>query len=274
MSSKDVVISNLTFLNSPAWNIHPVYCSNILVQNITAYSPPESPYTSGIVPDSSEHVCIGNSDISTGYDAIALKSGWDEYGIAYGKPSTNVHIREVRLQSSSGSALAFGSEMSGGISDILVENINLHDSSIGIELKTSRGRGGYIKDILISGVILENVELALRATGQCESHPDDKFDPNALPVVKDITFKDITGQNINTAGNFVGILESPFTSICLSNVSFSITSQTSTSWVCSDVSGFSENVYPEPCLELQKPFSNSSSSCSFLLHPNSRITAL
>ncbi|KAA8549125.1 hypothetical protein F0562_000809 [Nyssa sinensis] len=98
IGAKDVVISNLTFLNSPAWNIHPVYCSNVLVQNIIAYSPPKSPYTSGIVPDSSEHVCIENSNISVGYDAIVLKSGWDEYGIAYGKPTTNVHIREVRLQ--------------------------------------------------------------------------------------------------------------------------------------------------------------------------------
>lgn len=78
VSSKDIVISNITFLNSPAWTIHPVYCryyfilllvyqnneikydltcsflcllySNVLVQNITALSPSESPYTSGIVP--------------------------------------------------------------------------------------------------------------------------------------------------------------------------------------------------------------------------------
>ncbi|KAI3787497.1 hypothetical protein L1987_42008 [Smallanthus sonchifolius] len=52
INSKDIVISNITFLNSPAWTIHPVYCSNVLVQNITVLSPAESPYTSGIVPDS------------------------------------------------------------------------------------------------------------------------------------------------------------------------------------------------------------------------------
>ena len=82
ISSNDIIISNLTFLNSPAWNIHPVYCrysfhvpqlhfritsvvfdlitsctsflwkqcSNVWVQNITAYAPPESPRTSGVVP--------------------------------------------------------------------------------------------------------------------------------------------------------------------------------------------------------------------------------
>ncbi|KAL2535268.1 Pectin lyase-like superfamily protein [Forsythia ovata] len=255
ISSNNIVISNLTFLNPPAWNIRPAYCSKVLIQNITVYAPPDSPYTSGIVPDSSEHVCIENSNISLGYDSVVLKSGWDEYGIAYGKPTTNVHIRGLRLQSYSGSGMAFGSEMSGGISSILVENLHVLDSPIGIELKTARGRGGYIKGINISDVFMENVQQGIKATGQWESHPDDKFDPSALPVVSEITFTDITGINITTAGYFSGIKESPFTSICLSNVSLSVTSDPSTSWVCSDVSGSSKNVSPKPCPELQSSVS-------------------
>ncbi|XP_059659582.1 probable polygalacturonase [Cornus florida] len=274
IGSNDVVISNLTFLNSPFYNIHPVYCSNVLVQNLTVHSPPESPFTSGIVPDSSEHVCIENSNISMGYDAIVLKSGWDEYGIAYGKPTAYVHIRDVCLQSSSGSGLAFGSEMSGGISNILAERLHIHDSYTGIGLRTSRGRGGYIKYVIISYVEMANVQLAIEATGEFESHPDDKYDPSALPIVTDITFKSMVGTNITTAGVFSGIYESPFTSICLSNISLSITSGPSTSWVCSNVSGFSEAVSPEPCPDLQSSFSNSSTGCFFLLYPNSLVAIL
>lgn len=52
LASTNVVVSNLTFLNAPAYNIHPVYCSNVRVQNISVYAPPESPYTVGIVPGS------------------------------------------------------------------------------------------------------------------------------------------------------------------------------------------------------------------------------
>ncbi|KAK9281978.1 hypothetical protein L1049_004888 [Liquidambar formosana] len=274
IDSDDIIISNLTFLNSPAWNIHPVYCSNVQVQNITAHAPPESPYTSGVVPDSCEYVCIENSNISMGHDAIVLKSGWDEYGIAYGKPTTNVHINGVHLQSSSGSGLAFGSEMSGGISNVLVEHLHLHDSFTGITLKTTRGRGGYIKDIMVSDVEMENVYLAIGATGQCGIHPDDKFDPNALPVVNGITFRNMVGENITIAGNFDGILESPFTSICLTNISLSISAEPSTSWVCSNVSGFSDDVSPEPCPNLEIPFLNSSSSCFSLFHTNSRAAVL
>ncbi|XP_044503080.1 probable polygalacturonase [Mangifera indica] len=259
--SNDVTISNLTFLNSPAWNIHPVYCSNVQVQNITAYAPPESPFTCGVVPDSSEHVCIEKSNISMSYDAISLKSGWDEYGISYGKATTKVHIREVQLQSSSGSSLAFGSQMSGGISEILAENIHSRNSLIGINLKTNRGRGGYMKAIVVSDVEMENVQMALRVTGDFGLHPDDKFDPKALPVVNGITFKNMVGANIGVAGNFTGIDESPFTSICLSNITLSITSKSSAAWYCSNVIVSSKAVSPEPCSNLQASFSNSSSPC-------------
>ncbi|CAI9105380.1 OLC1v1004290C2 [Oldenlandia corymbosa var. corymbosa] len=265
LGSTDVVISNLTFLNAPSWNIRPAYCSNVLVQNITVYAPPESPYTSGIVPDSSEHVCIESSNISMGFDAIALKSGWDEYGISYGKPTRNVHVRRLNLQSSEGAGLAFGSEMSGGISDVLVEHLYVHDSLAGIELKTAKGRGGYLKDILISDVEMDSVQIGINVTGQCDSHPDDKYDPSALPVVGGIAFKDIVGTNVTIAGSFTGIPESPFAPFCLSNISFSVTSDPSTSWICSDISGSSVDVSPEPCSDLQKS-SPSPTSCFFQLN--------
>ncbi|CAN4091380.1 unnamed protein product [Withania somnifera] len=272
VSSRNIVISNLTLLNAPGWNIRPAYCSDVVIQNLTVYSPQDSPLTNGVVPDSSEHVCIENSNISLGYDAIVLKSGWDEYGISYGKPTSNVHIRRVRLQSAAGAAVAFGSEMSGGISNVLVEHSSLHDSLFGIELKTARGRGGYIKDILIRNVVMENVRVGIKATGYYESHPDEKYNPSSLPTVSGITFEDIIGMNVSIAGNFTGLSESPFTSICLSNISFSISSKPSTPWLCSDISGSSENVLPEPCPELQGSFS--SSSCFPFPRPYTEVAVL
>ncbi|KDP27854.1 hypothetical protein JCGZ_18934 [Jatropha curcas] len=265
IESERVVVSNLTFLNAPAYNIHPVYCSNVLVQNMSISAPPESPYTIGIVPDSSNNVCIEDSIIEMGYDAISLKSGWDEYGIAYDRATSDVHIRRVHLQSSSGSSIAFGSEMSGGISNVHVEKVHLYNSFSGIEFRTTKGRGGYIKRIFISDIELENINLAFGAFGDHGLHPDDKFDPNALPVIDQITFRDVTGTNITTAGNFTGIQESPFTSICLFNVSLTV-SASSNSWVCSNIVGFSESVFPEPCPQLTNPFSNFSSACYSLLN--------
>ncbi|KAF7837776.1 putative polygalacturonase isoform X2 [Senna tora] len=274
VASNYVVVSNLSFLNAPAYTIHPVYCSNVNIQNISISAPPESPYTVGIVPDSSDGVCIEDCIISMGYDAIALKSGWDEYGIAYGRPTKNVHIRRVYLRASSGSTLAFGSDMSGGISNVLVEHLNLHNSLSGIEFRTTRGRGGYIKEIVISDVKMENVYTAFAAIGHCGSHPDDKFDPNALPLLDHITMVDVIGRNITIAGSFYGIPESPFTNICLSNITLSINPVPSSSWDCSNVSGFSHSVLPMPCPDLLKPLNSSSSSCSPLLRINGETAVL
>ncbi|XP_027365890.1 probable polygalacturonase [Abrus precatorius] len=268
ISSDNIIISNLTFLNSPAWGIHPVYCSKVHIQNITVHAPAESPYTSGVVPDSSEYVCIENSNISSGHDAIVLKSGWDQYGVSFGKPTSTVHIRGVQLQSSSGAGLAFGSEMSGGISDIIAEKLHIINSTIGIQLKTTKGRGGYMKGIVISDAKLENTFLGISMTGYYGSHPDDQYDPSAVPAVGNITFQNVIGANITIAGNFSGIVDSPFTPICLSNVTFSASSESSPSWFCSNVMGISEEVFPEPCPDLQNIYSNFSSCFSFP-HPSS-----
>ncbi|KAL5996259.1 hypothetical protein ACLOJK_026333 [Asimina triloba] len=262
-NSTDVVISNLTLLNSPAWNIHPVYCSNVQVVNISISAASDSPYTDGIVPDSCSDVCIKDSYISVGHDAISLKSGWDELGIAFARPTSNVHMVNVYLHAPSGSALAFGSEMSGGISDIRVEDLNIRDSLIGIQVKTTQGRGGYIKDIAISDVEMADVQVAMALNGHIGGHPDDHFDLDAYPNISGITIKNVIGTNVSIAGNITGIDQAPFTAICLSNVSLSVASESSASWTCSYVSGFSQLVFPEPCSSLQ--ILDSSSICfSFL----------
>ncbi|URE02126.1 Glycosyl hydrolases family 28 [Musa troglodytarum] len=250
VSSSDIVVSNLTFLNPPAWSIHPVYSSNVTIQNIIIHASSDSPYTDGIVPDSCSNFHIEDCSISVGHDAIVLKSGWDNYGIAFGKPSSNIQINNVHLQSSLGSALAFGSEMSGGISDVSVEHLYVRNSHTGINFKTTRGRGGYIEDIVISDVKMENVHEAIRFTGYCGAHPDDQYDPDVVPVVKRVTIKDVIGSNISIAGVFSGIDHDPFTAICLANISLPITSDLSDPWTCSNVAGFSDSVFPQPCLDL------------------------
>ncbi|RRT80870.1 hypothetical protein B296_00023071 [Ensete ventricosum] len=115
---------------------------------------------------SSSNVCIEDCYISTGDDLIVIKSGWDEYGISYAHPSSNISVRRIVGEAKSGAGIAFGSEMSGGISDVEVEDISLFNSLYGIRIKTSPGRGGYVQRIHISNVVLNNVNIAIGITGQ------------------------------------------------------------------------------------------------------------
>eukprot|EP00268_Persea_americana_P035248 TRINITY_DN347_c0_g2_i3.p1 TRINITY_DN347_c0_g2~~TRINITY_DN347_c0_g2_i3.p1 ORF type:complete len:291 (-),score=51.07 TRINITY_DN347_c0_g2_i3:268-1140(-) len=258
MQSTGVVISSITFLNSPFWTVHPVYCSHVYIHNITILAPLDSPNTDGVDPDSSNDVCIEDCYISTGDDLISIKSGWDEYGISYARPSTNIIIRRVTGETKLAAGIALGSEMSGGISEVHAENLQLFNSPSGIRIKTSSGRGGYIRNVEFSNVIMTNVEVAIRFTAQFGEHPDEDYDPNALPDIHSITFKDISGTNISTAGLLQGIEGDDFFNICLSNITFNVTSDP---WNCSYIEGFSESVSPEPCKALEERIPKDSPAC-------------
>ncbi|KAL5097388.1 hypothetical protein RYX36_001715 [Vicia faba] len=95
MHSDDIQISNLTLVNSPSWNVHPVYSSNIVVRGITILAPVNSPNTDGINPDSCTNTQIEDYYIVSGDDCVAVKSGWDEYGIAYGMPTKQLVVKRL-----------------------------------------------------------------------------------------------------------------------------------------------------------------------------------
>lgn len=213
-------------------------------------------------PDSSDNVCIEDCYISTGDDLIAIKSGWDEYGIAYGRPSTNIIIHRL-VGKTQTSGIAIGSEMSGGVSEVHAEDIQFYDSYNAIRIKTSPGRGGYVRNIYVSNVTLANVDIAITFTGLYGEHPDDAYNPNALPVIEKITIKDVVGENIKTAGLIEGIEGDNFVNICLSNIILNVTSNYP--WNCSYVKGYSDLVQPEACEPLkERIFPGHCSDCYYL----------
>ncbi|KAL6196968.1 hypothetical protein ACLB2K_032581 [Fragaria x ananassa] len=112
MFSSNVQISNLTLINSPSWNVHPIYSSDILVQGLTILAPVSSPNTDGVYPDSCTNVKIEDCYIVSGDDCVAVKSGWDQYGVSFGMPTKQLVIRRLTCVSPYSAAIALESEMS------------------------------------------------------------------------------------------------------------------------------------------------------------------
>ncbi|XP_071693925.1 probable polygalacturonase [Rutidosis leptorrhynchoides] len=248
--SRNIIISNVIFKNSPFWNIHPVYCSNVVIQHVTILAPPDSPNTDGIDPDSSSHICIEDSYISTGDDLVAVKSGWDEYGISYGRPSHDITIRRV-TGSSRFAGIGIGSETSGGVYNILAEDITLYNIGVGIHIKTNIGRGGIIRNITVSDVYMVNARKGIKITADVGDHPDNNYNPNALPVIKHVRIRNVRGEKVQQAGLIKGLKNSPFMDICLTNINLHGTiGSRYVAWQCSDVNGGSIQVKPSPCSEL------------------------
>ncbi|KAJ3670918.1 hypothetical protein LUZ60_008344 [Juncus effusus] len=251
MYSSDIIISNVVFKNSPFWNIHPVYCSNVVVKSVTILAPYDSPNTDGVDPDSSSNICIEDCYISTGDDLVAIKSGWDEYGIAFNRPSSSITV--LRLAGSSPFAgFAVGSETSGGIANILVQNLTLQNTGVAINIKTNEGRGGYIRNVTISDVSIDGSRKGINIAGDVGGHPDENWDKKALPIVDGVVVKNVWGVDVIQAGVIKGIEGSVFTRVCLSNVRMGLKGgkERGEEWSCRDVSGGAMEVQPSPCTEL------------------------
>nr|GMC98065.1 probable polygalacturonase [Ipomoea batatas] len=264
MYSENIQISNITLLNSPSWNVHPVYSSDIIIEGITIIAPTRSPNTDGINPDSCTNTRIQDCYIVSGDDCIAVKSGWDEYGIAFGMPTKQLVIRRVTCISPTSAMIALGSEMSGGIEDVRAEDIVAIDTESAVRIKTGVGRGGYVKDIYVRRVTMKTMKYVFWMTGNYGSHPDDKYDPNAFPVIENINYRDMVAENVTMAGRLEGISGDPFTGICISNVTIEMGQHAKIlPWNCTDISGVSSGVVPQPCGLLPDQGPDKVTSCDF-----------
>ncbi|CAH1432074.1 unnamed protein product [Lactuca virosa] len=195
MYSSDILISNITLRDSPFWTLHPYDCKNVTIRNMTILAPLfEAPNTDGIDPDSCEDMLIEDCYISVGDDAIAIKSGWDQYGVAYGRPSKNILIRNLVVRSMVSAGISIGSEMSGGISNVRVENVLVWNSRRAVRIKTAAGRGAYIEDISYKNLTFENVRVGIIIKTDYNEHPDMGFDPKAFPVIRGISYSSIHGE--------------------------------------------------------------------------------
>ncbi|KAI5428603.1 probable polygalacturonase [Lathyrus oleraceus] len=264
MFSDGIQISNLTLLNSPSWNIHPVYSSNIIVQGITIFAPVTSPNTDGINPDSCTNTKIEDCYIVSGDDCVAVKSGWDEYGIKFGWPTKQLVIRRLTCISPFSATIALGSEMSGGIQDVRAEDITAIQTESGVRIKTAVGRGGYVKDIYVKRFNMHTMKWAFKMTGDYNSHADTHFDPNALPEIANINYRDVVAENVTIAAKFEGISNDPFKGICIANVTLGMAVKAKKRpWTCTDIEGMTSGVTPTPCDLLPDQGPEKIAACDF-----------
>lgn len=201
-------------------------------------------------------MCIEDCYIESGDDLVAVKSGWDQYGITMARPSSNIIVRRVSGTTPTCSGVGIGSEMSGGISNVIVEDLHVRDSAAGVRIKTDKGRGGYIVNITISNITMERVKVPIRFSRGANDHPDEKWDPKAVPKVKGISISNVVSLDTLKAPLLAGIENAPFEGICMKNVSI-LGLAPSVRWNCEFVSGFTDGVFPLPCPELQNNGSSS-----------------
>jgi len=218
---ENVLIRDLTIINSPSWTIHPVYCTNVTVENISIIQPYESPNTDGINPESCNNVRIFNCFVDCGDDCITIKSGYNEEGRRIGIPCQNVVISNCTMAHGR-SAVAIGSETSGGVKNVAISNCVFQNTYRGLRMKTARGRGNVVENIRASNIVMDHVGTGISLT-MFYSGKDETPQPvtEATPFFRNIRYSHITGTNIKQAGEIIGLPEAPMQGVTLMDVNLS-----------------------------------------------------
>jgi polygalacturonase len=217
--SKDVRIEGVTLKDSPAWNLHPIYCENVVVRGVTIIAPANSPNTDGVNPDSSRNVEISDCTIDVGDDCVAIKSGKDADGLRVGKPAEDIFVHNCRMLHGHG-GVVIGSETSGGVRNVTVKDCIFAGTDRGVRLKTQRGRGGVIENIRFENITMKGVREAIVLTMFYSGKNDGKLRPidDGTPTMRRVTVRNVTATDCATAGLFEGLPERPLADIALGNV--------------------------------------------------------
>lgn len=220
----NILIEGVTIKNSPFWTINPVGCDNVVVHGVTINNPsedPKGPNTDGINPSSCKNVRISDCFITVGDDCITIKSGRDADGRRYGRPCENITISNCIMLSGHG-GVVIGSEMSGGVKKVAINNCVFNGTDAGIRLKASRGRGGVVEEIRVNNIVMDNIR---RNAFIFDLFYDKYSKPEPIsertPVFRNIHISDVTGKNIKKIGYITGIDEMPVEEISFSNINLS-----------------------------------------------------
>jgi polygalacturonase len=214
--SKNILIEGLTMKNSPMFEVNPVLCSNVTVRGIHIES--HGPNNDGCDPDSSRDVLIEDCTFDTGDDCIAIKSGRNRDGRRVGVPSENIVIRNCRMKDGHG-GLTIGSEMSGGVRNVFVENCKLDSPNLdqALRFKTNAMRGGTIEHIYFRNISVGEVNNAVIQV-DCMYEEGEKGPEK--PIVRDIHIAGVTCNKSKYALQLRGFAASPIQDIHLEDCTF------------------------------------------------------
>lgn len=228
---ENVLLEDCLFQNSPCWNIHPLMCKKVIINNITVRNPWYSQNGDGMDVDSCEDVLVVNSSFDVGDDAICIKSGKDEDGRRRARPCRNLIVDNCIVFHGHG-GFVVGSEMSGDVKNIKVTNCRFLGTDVGLRFKSCRGRGGVVENIFIEDIVMMNIptepllfdlhyggKSAVEAAAEGASPFDVDFVPadETTPQFRNIYIKDIICSGAAKAMYFNGIPEKNIENIFVEN---------------------------------------------------------
>lgn len=208
---KNVLVEGVKIYDSPFWIIHPVFCDNVIVRNV--YIDSNNYNNDGCDPESSTNVLIENVDFNVGDDGIAIKSGRDQDGWRVGQATENVIIRNCHFARW---AITIGSEMSGGVRNVFIEDCKIDSCRNGIYFKSNLDRGGFFENLY-----MRNIEADVCKWGIVNFRTDyHGYRGGNYPTqFRNITIEDVTCNRVDSVAIMAnGVPEAQLYNITLRNI--------------------------------------------------------
>ena len=209
-----VFLQGVTLRNSPMWQLNPVFCRSVTVDDLTLSG--HGVNNDGCDPESCRGVWIKNCHFDTGDDCISLKSGRDRDGREANTPCEYILIENNEFAGGHG-GVALGSEMSGGIRCVLAcgNHFSSPDLTYALRLKTNARRGGFVEQIMLCDSEIGQVHgAAVHGTMLYEDGRNGDF----LPVFRDIAIENVTAHGGDYGVFLEAFPEAPITGLVLRNI--------------------------------------------------------
>ncbi|KAI4356734.1 hypothetical protein L6164_000729 [Bauhinia variegata] len=237
----NLVVSDLTSINSQLSHLVINSCNNVLVRNVKAIAPDQSPNTDGIHVQNSNGITITGSTLQTGDDCISIADA-----------TFNLFMSTIKCGPGHGVSIgSLGKEMNEkGVQNVTLTNSVFTGSDNGVRIKTwARPSKGFVKNILFQNLIMNNVENPIIIDqNYC---PNNQGCPNQSSGVKisQVTYKNIRGTSATAeAVTFDCSPSSPCQGITLQDINLKYMNKAATS-SCKNIGGTSVGtLVPESCL--------------------------
>jgi polygalacturonase len=212
-----VRIADLHLQKQAVWCLHILYSQNVEADNLNIRAVARIPSSDGIDVDSSKDVHISHCDIACNDDDIAIKSGKDADGLRVNRPSEDITISDCTI--GVGGGITMGSEVSGGVRNVVVERCVYNGTDAAARFKSQPSRGGFVENITFRDITLNNVWQAFEFNDEWRMVPPILPPAKTLTVMRDIHLENFTGT-ARTGGIIHGLKDGPITDVSFTNCNF------------------------------------------------------
>lgn len=225
-SCDKVLIEGVTLQNSPAWNLHPIFCTNVTIRDAQIRNEAYAQNGDGLDLESCSLVEVARVKFSVGDDAICMKSGKNAGARKIPVPTERVYIHDCIVYNAHG-GFVVGSEMSRGVRNVRISDCTFMGTDVGIRFKSALGRGGVVEDIDIENInmteisgeaILFTMGYQLSTFAKSEEQELADIDPEDIPEFKNIRIRNVDCLGAQMGLKVEGLPQMPIHDIVLENV--------------------------------------------------------